>query len=118
MDVSQGYGRGAKKGDIQIPLVLAPYDYCGGVGAAVAGWPFERFSTLAHGSPGAPPMELDEDPEPNPGKPDPDLDFTITPPLEPRDGGPKVSPPLLPEGTESAGDDVPETVETVGDSGG
>ena len=93
VDSSQGYGEGAGRGDIQIPLVQAPYDYCGGVGAATLGWPFERLSALMHGTPDWPPHALDEKAEPMPGEPDPDLDFTTTPPVRQEMPRPEVSPP-------------------------
>lgn len=77
---SQGYGPGREHGDIRIPLVQAPYDACGGAGAAVVGWPFERLSALLHGTPPVPPGTVYEVPEAPPSEPDPALDFTTTPP--------------------------------------
>jgi hypothetical protein len=82
VDTAQGYGEGAVKGDIFVPLVLAPYDYGAGIGAAVAGWPFEHLEGLfGRDTPGAPPYTTAETQELPPGRPDPERDFTVRPPV-------------------------------------
>ena len=60
---SEGEDQHAAQGDILLPLVGAPFEYCSGFGAAVAGAPFERMSRLWREPPGRPAGVVDEVPE-------------------------------------------------------
>lgn len=77
VETSQGYGSGRERGDVQIPLVQASFEYSGGVGAAVVGSPFKMLAAAVGEPPGPPPGTLEEEPEPLPGTPDPALDFAV-----------------------------------------
>jgi hypothetical protein len=101
---SQGYGPGRERGDIRIPLVQAPYDTCGGVGAAALGWPFGRLTGLLYGSPPVPPGSVNEVPEALHSELDPGLDFTTTPPRPHSAGKPaaRVVPRAEAEETQEA----------------
>jgi hypothetical protein len=76
-------------GDFYVPLVLAPFEYGSGLGAAILGWPFERLSRLWVGTPPPPTGTVPETPEPPPG----------TETFEPPPGGTETFEPP-PGGTE------------------
>lgn len=77
VESAQGYGKQEERGDLYIPLAGAPYEYCGGVGASVLGWPFERLACAVGDAPGPPPGTVEESAENPPGTADPELDFTV-----------------------------------------
>jgi len=69
-----------RRGDMQIPLVQASFEYGSGLGAAVIGQPFEWIAGAFRKPPGPPPGHVEEAPELPPGAKDPDLDFSVKPP--------------------------------------
>ncbi|MBI4600330.1 MAG: hypothetical protein HY721_00070 [Planctomycetes bacterium] len=89
VESSDGHGPQRDRGDIRLPLVLAPQEYGSGAGALVLGAPFDWVASLFRAeSPGPPEGVVAEAPELPPGETDPRLDFEVRPPRRPPAPGP------------------------------
>jgi len=78
---SLNYDPEATQGDICIPWVMVPFDYAGGVSAAIFGWPFDAVASIFRKEPpGPPPYTVPETPDLPPGEKDPALSFAVNPP--------------------------------------
>lgn len=78
------YASPRKQGDIYIPLVLAPFEYGSGLGAAAFGQPFEWIAGMFRDPPGPPPGYVEETPELPPGVEGPHDSFAAHPPRKSR----------------------------------